>query len=124
MIRRGGLPARLSPCVRPLLAASRARDDISMEPITSLHRYTIEVRVTEKWQPPKYLSFQKPEITIGRVPGRDIFLSKGNVSMTHCRISLIENILMVIDLKSTNGTYLNQRRINGPEVLEPEDEVS
>lgn len=95
-----------------------------MKPTNSLIGYTIEVCLTDKNQPPQKFFFQKPEINIGRIPGRDIVLPKGNVSMSHCRLYLIENVLMVRDLKSTNGTYVNRKKLISAKVLSPEDEIT
>jgi pilus assembly protein CpaF len=81
------------------------------------------VIVTEKGGSPKRLEFQKSEITIGRVQGNDIVLPKGNVSKQHSRITLETDKCTIVDLKSTNGTYVNNRRINGPQAVLIEDKV-
>jgi len=54
--------------------------------------------------------FNKPEVTIGRVQGNDIVLPKGNVSKRHARIVLKDGKFIIVDLKSTNGTYVNGER--------------
>ncbi len=60
------------------------------------------------------MSFDKDEISIGRVTGNDIVLPKGNVSKRHSRIARRDGVLEVSDLKSTNGTYVNGRKIADP----------
>jgi pilus assembly protein CpaF len=74
----------------------------------------IKLTITEKGGEPKSLSFDKDEISIGRVTGNDIVLPKGNVSKRHSRIARKEGVLEVSDLKSTNGTYVNGRKIADP----------
>jgi len=74
----------------------------------------IKLTITEKGGEPKSLSFDKDEISIGRVTGNDIVLPKGNVSKRHSRIASRDGVLEVSDLKSTNGTYVNGRKIADP----------
>jgi len=69
------------------------------------------------------LEFHKPEVTVGRVQGNDIVLPKGNVSKRHARVVLKDGKIIVVDLKSTNGTYLNGKRITSPLVAREEDRL-
>ncbi|HEY0712962.1 MAG TPA: ATPase, T2SS/T4P/T4SS family, partial [Polyangia bacterium] len=72
----------------------------------------VTLLLTEKGGETKQLSFEKDEITIGRVQGNDIVLPKGNVSKRHCKIvAQGGGKFSVEDLKSTNGTYINGRKI-------------
>src|SRR5262245_7556427 len=81
------------------------------------------VVITEKGGTQKRLTFEEPEVTIGRVPGNDVVLPKGNVSKRHSRIVLKENRFIVVDLKSTNGTYVNGRKITSPLVVKEGDKI-
>ena len=81
------------------------------------------VIVTEKGGDQKRLDFDKPEITIGRVQGNDIILPKGNVSKRHSRIVLKDGKFIIVDLKSTNGTYVNGRKITSPLVIKDSDKI-
>jgi pilus assembly protein CpaF len=81
------------------------------------------VIVTEKGGEQKHLDFDKNEVTIGRVQGNDIILPKGNVSKRHSRIVLKEDKFIIVDLKSTNGTYVNGRKITSPMVIKGTDKV-
>src|SRR6185369_14239140 len=67
--------------------------------------------------------FSKPEVTIGRVQGNDIVLPKGNVSKRHARIVLKDGKFIIVDLKSTNGTYVNGRKITSPLVVKDSDKI-
>ncbi|HEX6243709.1 MAG TPA: FHA domain-containing protein, partial [Polyangiales bacterium] len=81
------------------------------------------VVITEKEGGERRLTFTEPEVTIGRVPGNDVVLPKGNVSKRHSRIVLKDNRFIVVDLKSTNGTYVNGRKITSPLVVKEGDKI-
>ena len=81
------------------------------------------VVVTEKGGEQQRLEFDKPEVTIGRVQGNDIILPKGNVSKRHSRIVLKDSKFIIVDLKSTNGTYVNGRKITSPIVVKGTDKI-
>ncbi|MCB9707593.1 MAG: Flp pilus assembly complex ATPase component TadA [Myxococcales bacterium] len=83
----------------------------------------ITVVITEKGGAQRRLEFDKSEITIGRTKGNDIILPKGNVSKRHSRVVLKDSRFIVVDLKSTNGTYVNGRKITSPVVVHAEDKV-
>ncbi len=84
----------------------------------------IKLTLTEKGGEPKLLTFEKDEITIGRVSGNDIVLAKGNVSKRHSRLTAKPGgQIEVADLKSTNGTYVNGRKIAVPTTLSGNDRV-
>lgn len=57
------------------------------------------------------LNLNKDEILIGRSKSADIILSYPNVSSKHCKIYKRGNCLVVEDLSSTDGTYVNGQRI-------------
>src|SRR5687768_9478066 len=79
--------------------------------------------IQEKGGEQRRMVFNKPEVTIGRVQGNDIVLPKGNVSKRHSRIVLKDGKFIIVDLKSTNGTYVNGRKITSPLVLKETDKV-
>ncbi|MFH0901071.1 MAG: ATPase, T2SS/T4P/T4SS family [Pseudomonadota bacterium] len=81
------------------------------------------VTITEKGGEQRTLEFDKAEVTIGRVQGNDILLPKGNVSKRHARIVLKDGKFIIVDLKSTNGTYVNGRKITSPVVIKEGDKV-
>src|SRR5690606_34919963 len=81
------------------------------------------ITVTEKGGEQRRLDFDKAEITIGRVQGNDVILPKGNVSKRHARIVLKDGKFIIVDLKSTNGTYVNGRKITSPLVVKETDKI-
>lgn len=83
--------------------------------------YTIVI--TEKGGTPRSEEFEAHELTIGRVNGNHIVLPKGNISKKHSRIVKKDGKFIIVDLKSTNGTYVNGNRIATPVVLKDTDKV-
>ena len=81
------------------------------------------VEISEKGNGRQVLEFDRPEVTIGRVKGNDIILPKGNISKRHSRIIVKGNACVVVDLKSTNGTYVNGRKLSSPHVLKNGDQI-
>jgi pilus assembly protein CpaF len=68
--------------------------------------------ISEKGGAERRQTFELREVSIGRVQGNDLVLPKGNVSKRHCRIEWApDGRFFVSDQNSTNGTYLNRRRI-------------
>jgi pSer/pThr/pTyr-binding forkhead associated (FHA) protein len=49
--------------------------------------------------------------TIGRTTGADFILDHALVSRLHCRLAANDDGLEVHDLESTNGTYVNDKRV-------------
>jgi pilus assembly protein CpaF len=62
-------------------------------------------------------------VTVGRVQGNDIILPKQNVSKRHSRVVVKDGKFIIVDLKSTNGTYVNGRKIASPMVIKQSDKI-
>lgn len=88
---------------------------------TDTHQFTL--LVTEKGGAERRQTFRGDEITLGRVLGNDLVLPKGNVSKRHARILYREGRFIVADLNSTNGTYVNRRRIAQATIIREDDRV-
>ena len=77
------------------------------------------------------LPLRTVNLTVGRAPACDLCLPEVEVSRHHARIELVGQgdlapIVLISDLGSTNGTYINGRRIlprNGPVSLQHGDVV-
>jgi Protein of unknown function (DUF3662)/FHA domain len=61
--------------------------------------------------------------TVGRGRQCDIVLNDPNVSRQHAEIRPRGGSWVLNDLGSTNGSQINGRRVDGPEVLRPGDEI-
>lgn len=81
------------------------------------------VVIHEKGGQPRRQEFYKSEVTVGRVQGNDIVLPKQNVSKRHSRVVLKNGKFVITDLKSTNGTYVNGRKISSPSVIKETDKI-
>src|SRR6202035_5806606 len=57
--------------------------------------------------------------TVGRVEDNTFQISQGSVSSHHAEILLRGNEVIVKDLNSTNGTFINNQQITGEAVLKP-----
>jgi pSer/pThr/pTyr-binding forkhead associated (FHA) protein len=49
--------------------------------------------------------------TVGRAPRADFIVDAALVSRVHCRITAGADNLEVVDLSSTNGTFVNDKRV-------------
>jgi len=67
--------------------------------------------------------FEQGEVRIGRREDNDVVLSTGNVSKVHARVVAVDDRLVLEDLQSTNGTYLNGLRLSSRRELSAADEV-
>ena len=50
--------------------------------------------------------------TIGRAPRADFILDRALVSRLHCRLEAKRDHIEVLDLASTNGTFVNGKRVD------------
>jgi hypothetical protein len=73
----------------------------------------------------KSIKLDKPVLLIGRNPDCDVILKQSRkVSRTHCLIACVENTIVVRDLGSTNGVWLNSQRVERDARLSIGDELS
>ena len=71
--------------------------------------YAVRVR-TGSEEGEIYPLFENREITIGRSPTNNIFVRDKNVSRVHCQIVVSNGTVILTDLQSTNGTFVNNER--------------
>jgi pilus assembly protein CpaF len=79
--------------------------------------------ISEKGGAERRETFDTNEITVGRVQGNDLMLPKGNVSKHHARLLYRDGRFIVTDLKSTNGTYVNGRKIAQATIVREGDKI-
>ena len=70
----------------------------------------------------KTIETDKDEITIGRNPSCDVHIDNLGVSKRHAKIIKQDGAYVVEDLNSTNGTYINSKRI-ARAVINNNDEI-
>jgi pSer/pThr/pTyr-binding forkhead associated (FHA) protein len=63
------------------------------------------------------------EVSIGRAAGCTVTVDDTFVSQLHARVYTRDGQIMVEDMGSTNGTYLNRRRVSSPVVMQPGDQL-
>ena len=56
-------------------------------------------------------------LTIGRTAPADVIVPGAGVSRAHCQVELAADQLRITDLNSTNGTFVDNKRIAGSEML-------
>jgi pSer/pThr/pTyr-binding forkhead associated (FHA) protein len=71
----------------------------------------------------KELKIDQDEIIIGRDSGNDVQIDNIAVSREHAKIIRGPNYYLIEDLNSTNGTFVNGKKIN-KKFLKEDDEIS
>ena len=82
----------------------------------------IEISWEEGSQVESHL-YSIPELIIGRDPQCDCPIPNETISARHARLTYHHNHWWLEDLISTNGTFINQERVDVPTVLATGDEV-
>ena len=77
--------------------------------------------VLEASVPPVSYPLQRDTCTLGRSLKNDIVLNDRNVSTFHARVERGASGFTLVDLKSTNGTVVNKKRLKEPALLRPND---
>jgi hypothetical protein len=94
-----------------------------------------EVRRAERRATPVQLAVVEPpalrgrmfplgqEVTVGRAAGCGVTLDDTYASQIHARVFQRDGQWFVEDLGSTNGTFLNRTKVNGPQVMRRGDRL-
>lgn len=61
--------------------------------------------------------------TLGRSPDCDLVIDEGTVSKHHARIEWHENHAILVDLGSSNGTWVNGSKLEGSTMLKDNDAI-
>src|SRR4051812_31490005 len=101
------------------LVGERGRPPRSARPDSTM----FAIVISEKGGAERRELFDKHEINVGRVQGNDLMLPKGNVSKRHARLLFRDGRFIVTDLKSTNGTYVNGRKIAQATIVREGDKI-
>nr|HEX4315207.1 sigma 54-interacting transcriptional regulator [Kofleriaceae bacterium] len=75
----------------------------------TLHLRTCILQAVDN--PAQEWTFDKEEIRIGSMDDNDIVLEDDTVSRYHCKITQDESSYSLVDLRSTNGTFINKVRV-------------
>lgn len=63
------------------------------------------------------------ELTVGRAAGCQVTIDDTYASQLHARVFNRDGQLFVEDLGSTNGTYLNRKKVSGPQAMRRGDRL-
>ncbi|MCK4317111.1 MAG: FHA domain-containing protein, partial [Anaerolineae bacterium] len=74
-------------------------------------------------QPGQMFSLEKDSTSLGRDPGNDIMIDDPQVSRQHARIMRQGGLMVIEDLGSTNGTFVNGVRLTGSHTLASGDMI-
>ena len=72
---------------------------------------------------PAEYSLLKDEVSLGRGTENDLVVPHASVSRAHARIQRRNGAYQLVDLNSTNGTFLNDQPVHGSVPLSPGSEV-
>ena len=75
-------------------------------------------------RPVRTIEVRSSPACIGRAHGNDVRIPASEVSRKHCELRVRNGLVMVEDLESVNGTYLNDDLITGVAVIRPGDQIS
>jgi pSer/pThr/pTyr-binding forkhead associated (FHA) protein len=60
-----------------------------------------------------------PVVNVGRADYNDIVLADESVSTVHAKLQRREGVWVLVDLDSTNGTFVDGERVNGEAPIAP-----
>lgn len=69
------------------------------------------------------IKLDKPRLTLGRDPSNDCVLNDEGVSGFHAEIQQENELFYVVDLGSSNGTFVNGSKVNGKQLLKAWDRL-
>lgn len=67
---------------------------------------------------------ERDEVTVGRRPANDVVLSDPRVSRVHAVVRQVADTLVVTDLGSSAGTFVNGERVTGPTAVHHGDALA
>jgi serine phosphatase RsbU (regulator of sigma subunit) len=68
--------------------------------------------------PPRHVALGLLPLTVGRTAPAEVLLEGSSVSRRHCRLERQDDSVVLTDLGSTNGTFVNGERVSDAVVLE------
>ncbi|PRQ02100.1 Oxoglutarate dehydrogenase inhibitor [Enhygromyxa salina] len=83
----------------------------------------LSVVVHEKGGKTQRFPFEGDQFSVGREEDNELLLDRANVSKHHLRFRRVQGVIEVLDLDSTNGTYVNGRRVLAPRKVRRSDRV-
>jgi pSer/pThr/pTyr-binding forkhead associated (FHA) protein len=81
----------------------------------------VKLIITEGARRAGIIALRSEETIIGRMRGCDLRIPSSEVSRRHCRLSFRDGCLMLEDLASANGSFLNGVAVAGQQLVRPGD---
>src|SRR5512134_2905779 len=106
---------RATPAVRPPAP--------SVPPLVEVQRPPPLRAPVTIFAPPQEIELREGSILVGRLPECDVVLHDGLISRRHARLSVHDSTIVVEDLHSTNGLYVNGTRITRSALLREGDRL-
>jgi pilus assembly protein CpaF len=83
----------------------------------------LKVVVHEKGGRTQRFNFDTDQFAVGREDDNDLVLDRVNISKYHLRFRRHQGRVEVVDLGSTNGTYVNGRKVEQPRAVRRSDRI-
>jgi len=83
----------------------------------------LTIVVHEKGGKTQRVTFGSDQFTVGREDDNDLILDRVNVSKQHVRLRRVQGAIELIDLGSTNGTYVNGRKVESVRAIRRSDRI-
>ncbi|MDZ4817252.1 MAG: FHA domain-containing protein [Verrucomicrobiota bacterium] len=71
----------------------------------------------------KEIVFDDEPTTFGRSIEADVPIDDPSVSLIHCAIRLWDDVLIIKDTSSTNGTFVNGKKIDKAAIIKTGDQI-
>jgi predicted component of type VI protein secretion system len=71
----------------------------------------------------RVVNLEGPQAILGRARGNTVRIPSAEVSRQHCRLRMEDGLVLIEDLESINGTFLNGEEVVKPEVVRPGDRL-
>ncbi len=84
---------------------------------------SFKLSVRQGPRPNLVFELDKPSYVIGREAGNDLVIEDPQVSRRHAQLTQQGNSYLIEDIGSTNGTYVNGKRVTAPTLLANGDMV-
>jgi len=122
----GGMPGDLDSMALSIMeqaGGTPIRADDIVDPRAAVKDNTPKLLLTLPGQPPREVRLTEKRALLGRSDLSDIVVRDQFVSKQHALFIRDKNAVVLIDLKSRNGTFVNSRRIQS-KVLQHDDVIS
>ena len=98
----------------PVLPSAPLLTPANLNPAGNFDQVATRIVITDGSLTGKELRLDRREFTIGRAENSDLVIRDEFASTHHAKLVLMNNDWLIQDLNSTNGTYVNGKRVGTP----------